>query len=74
VERRASTRRTRTRQRQADVGIEEVVNVALERQAALIALIQPKKSAVLLLASETCSSAHQVRDAERDDDADHNER
>src|SRR5262245_36925467 len=31
-------------------------------------------TAVLLLASETCSSAHQVRDAERDDDADHNER
>jgi len=62
------------RQRQLDVGIEEVVDVALERRAALIALIQPKNSAELLLASETCSSAHQVRDAERDDDADHNER
>jgi hypothetical protein len=58
----------------ADVGIEEVRDVALERRAGLIALIQPKKSAVLLLASDTCPSAHQVRDAERDDDTDHDER
>jgi hypothetical protein len=56
------------------VGIEEVLDVAPERRAVLIALIQPNKSVVLFLASETCSSAHQVRDAERDDDADHNER
>jgi len=37
-------------------------------------LIQPKRSALLLLASETCPTAHQIRDAERDDHTDHNER